>query len=165
MKTAIIFYSFSGNTKRACLFLKDKLYSKNIAADLIELKPEKEEAAFFKQSLQAFLKHKVDLKKVNYDLSGYEFVIFASPVWAFTIAPALRSYLEKAGNLENKKVVCFLTYHSGIGSGKALKEIENILRESQNHILFSKNLSGSKTKDNNYLEERFKFLLEILTSQ
>jgi flavodoxin len=162
MKIAIIFYSFSGNTKRACLFLKDNLSTKNICVDLIELKPKKEETSFFKQGLQAFLKKKVELKEVDFGLEKYDFVVFASGVWAFTITPTLATYLEKVKNLKNKKVACFLTFGSGAGSKKALEELESILREKGAHILFSKNLSGKKTKDKNYLEENFKSLLEII---
>lgn len=161
MKIAIVFYSFSGNTKRACLFLKDKLIGKN-TVDLLDLKPKKEEKNFFKQCLQALFRAKPDLKEVNYDLSKYDFVIFASAVWAFAFVPALHSYLEKVKGLENKKVACFLTYGSGLGSNKALKELEGILREKEILLLFSENLEGVKTEDNRYLEDEFRPLLEIL---
>jgi flavorubredoxin len=162
MKVAIIFYSFSGNTKKACLFLKEKLIEKNVSVGLIELKPKEEETSFFKQGLQAFLKKKIKLKEVEFDLEKYDFVIFASAVWAFTITPALATYLENVKNLKNKKTACFLTFGSGAGSKKALKELENILREKGAHILFSRNLAGKKTEDKNYLEENFKSLLEII---
>ncbi len=163
MKIGILFYSFSGNTKKACEFLKDRLSSKNIVADLIELKLKEEAAAFFRQCLQAFLKKKPDLAAGSYNLEKYDCLIFASPVWAFTIAPALRSYLVKIKTLENKKAVCFLTYGSGTGSGKALQELENIVRDKGARMIFSKNLAGNKTKDSTYLEKQFKPLIEILS--
>lgn len=162
MKVAIIFYSFSGNTKTACLFLMRKLNAKGAEVDLIELKPKNETASFLKQSGQAFFKDILDLADVNYDVSKCELIIFASPVWAFTFAPALRSYFKKIVNLEEKRTACFLTYGSGLGKGKALAELESIIRDKKGRLVFSKDFSGAKTKNDAYLEEVFKPLLDIL---
>jgi flavodoxin len=162
MKAAIVCYSFSGNTLRACYSLLRKFQAKGIDPDLIGLKPKGEARSFFKQGVQAFFKDRVELTEVNSDLAKYELIIFASPVWAFTFAPALRAYLEKIINLEGKKVGCFLTYGSGLGRVKARAELENIIREKNGRIVFSKDLSGSKTKDDACLEEVFKPLFDIL---
>ena len=162
MKTTIVFYSFSGNTQRACLFLKEKLGSQGIPADEIQLRPKKEAASFFGQCWQAALRRTPELVECNCDVRGYDVVIFSSPVWAFTIAPALRAYLKRIKNCEDKKVVCFLTFGSGTGSSKALKELEEILRKKRAYILFSENLAGRKTKDDSYLKESFKALLKAL---
>ncbi|MEI8349409.1 MAG: NAD(P)H-dependent oxidoreductase [Candidatus Omnitrophota bacterium] len=165
MKVAIIFYSFSGNTKSACLFLKGSLNSNGIAADSIELKPLREERSFFQQGRQAFRKHMPLLADVTYDLAAYDFVVFASPVWAFTIAPALRSYLKKAKGLENKKTACFVTHGSGLGSKKALRELEEILKSCGARILCAKDIAGNKAKDCFCMEENFKSFIDIVTAR
>lgn len=162
MRAAIVYYSYTGNTKRACLFLMRQFNAKNIDIDLIELTPKNEETSFFKQGKQALSKQLPELCEVKYDMAGYDFVIFASPVWAFTFAPALRSYLGKITHLENKKTGFFLTYGSGLGKGKTQKELEGILREKKAEVLFSRNFSGAKTKDKIFLEEQFRPLLGIL---
>ena len=162
MRGAAVFYSFSGNTRKACLFLKERVEALGSSLDLIDLKLEKEIVPFFKQCLEAALKKKPKLLEAEYDLGSYDFVIFASPVWAFTYVPALRSYLDKASGLENKTAACFLTFGSGAGSKKALKELENILGKKKMKVLSSKNLSGAKTNDDVYLEWSFKKLLKAL---
>ena len=162
MKIGIIFYSFSGNTQRACAYVKESLQSEDTEIELIELKPLSEEKSFFKQSKQAFFKAKPQLEDVNYDLSGYDFLIFASAVWAFTFTPALRSYLDKVTGIENKNGGCFITYGSGAGSAKALRELEMILRDKGMRVVFAKNLSGYKTKNKDYLEEAFVSLKEVV---
>ncbi|MDP2924418.1 MAG: hypothetical protein Q8O30_12000 [Candidatus Omnitrophota bacterium] len=162
MKVAIIFYSFSGNTKRACLFLARKLNAKGMDTDLIELKPKKETTSFFKQGGQAFFKDILELTEADYDVGKYELIVFASPLWAFTFAPALRSYLRKIINLEGKRVGCFLTYGSGLGKGKSLVELENAIRDKKGRLIFSKDFAGTKTKDDTYLEEVFKPFFDIL---
>ncbi len=142
------------------MFLKEAISARGSSLDLIDLKLEKEVVPFFKQCFEAALRKKPALLETNYDLSGYDFLVFASPVWAFTYAPALRSYLNKAIGLENKTTACFLTFGSGAGSKKALKELENVLEKKKMRVLFSRNLSGAKTGDNVYLERSFKKLLK-----
>jgi len=161
MKVALVFYSFTGNTKRAVLFLRDIFKSKNRECNLIELKPLKETTAFFKQCWEAFLKRKPELisNREEYDLGEYNLIIIASPVWAFAISPAMRSYLKKVEGLDNKKVACFLTFGSGTGADRALREIENILRKKRAEVIFSKKLSGNRTRDRNYLEKEFGSLI------
>lgn len=161
MRGVAVFYSFSGNTRKACLFLKEMIGALGSSLDLIDLKLEKEVTPFFKQCLEAVLKKKPKLLDADYDLGTYDFIIFASPVWAFTYAPALRSYLDKVKGLKDKTAACFLTFGSGTGSKKALKELENVLGKKMK-VLFSKNLSGAKTSDNVYLEWGFKQLLKSL---
>ncbi|MDD5618505.1 MAG: NAD(P)H-dependent oxidoreductase [Candidatus Omnitrophota bacterium] len=162
MKVAIISYSFSGNTKRACLFLMKKIKEKNIDASVFDLKPAKEEKAFLMQCKSAFYKHKVKIQSPLFDLSTYDFAIFASPVWAFTFAPALRVYIESIKDLTDKKCGCFLTYGSGLGKNKALTELEGLLKGKGARILFSKNIPGAKTGDKEYLDGQFKSLIEII---
>ncbi|MFH1519849.1 MAG: NAD(P)H-dependent oxidoreductase [Candidatus Omnitrophota bacterium] len=162
MKGAVVFYSFTGNTRRACLFLKEAIGALGNSLDLIDLKLEKETVLFLKQCLDAAFRKKPQLLEVNYDLGEYDFVIFASPVWAFTYAPALRSYLSKVSGLDNKTAACFLTFGSGTGSKKALSELENVLSQKKARAVFSRNLSGSKTGDNVYLEWCFKSLLKTV---
>ncbi len=159
-KIAVIYYSFSGNTKRACLFLKNHLSGKEV--DLISLVPQNQEGFFFKQCFQAFTKHKPRLSQYPKDLKNYDFLVFASPVWAFTFAPALRSYLEQIQNFEKKKTACILTYGSGSGSQKALQELTESLKGKGARILFSKRISGSKAKNGSYMLDNLKTLLEIL---
>ena len=163
MKVAIISYSFSGNTKRACVFLMEKIKEKNIEAAIFDLKPSREEKKFLLQCRDAFYKHKIEIQNPVSELNTYDFVIFASPVWAFTFAPALRAYLENIKDLTDKKCACFLTYGSGMGKNKALEELEEILKAKGARILFSKNIPGSKTKDKEYLEEQFKSLVDIIS--
>jgi len=94
MRVAIISYSFSGNTKRACLFLMKTIKDRNIDAVSFDLKPENEEKGFLKQCKSAFYRQRVNIQKTAPDIGSFDFIIFSSPVWAFTFAPALRVYLE-----------------------------------------------------------------------
>jgi len=75
MKGAVVFYSFSGNTRKACLFLKEMIGALGSSLDLIDLKLEREIVPFFKQCLQAALKKKPKLAGSDYNLGIYDFII------------------------------------------------------------------------------------------
>ena len=162
-KIALIFYSYSGNTKKAIDCIKDKLIFKKINVETIEIKPLVEERNFFKQCIDSFRKKTPQLSdSLKYDLSTFDYIIFASPIWALTITPSLRSYLTKVEGLKDKKTACFLTYGSGTGSQKALRELGDILKNKGANLAFSGSLSGFKTKNKSYLEDRLRPLLETL---
>ena len=160
MKIGIVFYSFSGNTRRVCSFLRQRIAKENREVKLFDLKLKKEASAFFEQCRQAFFRVKPELKGSDFSIEEYDYIIFASPVWAFTITPALRSYLEKIKNLNGKAVACFLTYGSGVGSQKALRELQKTIEAKQGSLIFSKNLKDRKTSDSVFLEAELKPLLD-----
>ena len=102
MKIAILFYSFSGNTKAAVEYMRDKLKEKGNICHLFSLKPEKETKSFLRQCFRAMKKERDNLDVADLDILSYELVLFASPVWALTYTPALRGAvdkLEKTGEL------------------------------------------------------------------
>lgn len=153
MKIGLVYYSFSGKTKRAIQFLQYAFREKNLEVETIEIKLEKEEKNFFRQSMSAFFKQKPKLvDSLDYDVASYDCIVFATPVWAFTITPALRSYLSTLRGLENKKAACLVTYGSGTGAQKALEELEEMLRKKNAQIIFSQKLPGYMTQRRNYLE-------------
>mgnify|MGYP001419197335 CR=1 FL=1 len=160
MKIAIVFYSFSGNTRKACKFLKGQL-SASHEVELLELMLKEPERSFFRQGKAAFLQHTPEL--VNHcDVSKYDFVVLASPVWAFTFAPALRTFLKVAGGLENKKTAVFVTCGSAFPGGRALEKFKNVVLEKKVQVRFSKCLIGDKTDNQKYLDDAFKDLLSAL---
>lgn len=161
-KVAIIFYSFSGNTRKIARFLKTEISSKaSKEVELIEIKPVREEKNFFKQSFQALKKKTPRLPgDLKYDLSEFQLVIFGSPVWAFSIAPPLRSYLKKAAGIEGRKTACFLNYGSGAGASKALRELNDVLNNKKANRIFSINLKAFRSKKKEYLRKEFKPLLD-----
>ncbi len=161
MNIGVVYYSFSGNTRQACVFLKECLSDKGHSVECLDLQPVHETKAFIKQCIQAARKQTPELLECNYDLAKYEMVIFASPVWAFAVAPALNAYLQKAQNLAGKKTACFLTCGGGTGSQHALNGLEELIRKNQGQVLFSKIIKGSQTKQRKYLLEQFGTLLEL----
>jgi len=120
MKTAVVYYSYSGNTDRAAYAIIGALRDKGEEAIAIRIRPLKEETGFLAQCKEAFLARKPELYRTLFDLKDFGRVILGSPVWAFKPAPAINTYLDKCGSLEGKEAISFVTYGSGAGKGKAL---------------------------------------------
>ncbi len=162
MKIAIIYYSFSGNTKKACEFLADKLLESKIEAKLIELKLKVEEKSFLGRCKAARDKYAPELLTSDFDLKAVDFVVFASPVWAFSFAPALRSYIQKCAGVENKKTAIFLTCGSAITSGRALSELRDSAVFKGANVVFNVYIKGSDVEDRKYLEKSFERLIALV---
>jgi flavodoxin len=122
MKKLVIFYSLDGNTK----FIAENL-AKEIGADILELKPEKEISRIepikhLWGGKQAFLKETPRLKNYNLNLEDYQIICIGTPVWAYNFSPPLRTFL-KENKIKNKKIILFCT------CGQAKRKTFNNLRE------------------------------------
>jgi len=126
MKSAIVYYSYSGNTKKVAQSLCDHLRQKG-EVDIVELKPLDESDSFFGQCRRAFKRQRAKIAAVNFDLSGYDLICFGSPVWAFAPAPAMNTYLDNVQGIGNKEIILFTTFGSGTGNNRCLNYMQRIL--------------------------------------
>ena len=135
MKTAIIYYSFTGNTHRVAQTIADILEEKSERVIPIRIRPLKEETSFIRQCREAFLAKKPELYKTLLDLGDFDRIILGSPVWAFKPAPAINTYIDECSSLKGKEALCFVTYGSGAGKGRALKIMEKGLCLKGAHVV------------------------------
>jgi len=127
MKTAIIYYSYTGNTHRVAQLIVDMLKKKGEEAIPVRIRPLAEETSFLGQCRDAFLGKKPELYKTLLDLKDFDRIILGSPVWAFRAAPAINTYLDKCTALDGKEAICFVTYGSGAGKNNALGSMKKSL--------------------------------------
>ena len=126
MKTAVVYYSLTGNAAFAAKQIAEKLN-----ADLIRLEPEKAYPdsgfrKFFWGGKSAVMGEKPKLTGQPFALRDYDCVILGTPVWAGTFAPPLRTLIRaNAGKWREKKVAAFIC--SGGGPGKALDKLQKEL--------------------------------------
>ncbi|MBQ7667940.1 MAG: NAD(P)H-dependent oxidoreductase [Clostridia bacterium] len=123
MKTLLVYYSYTGNTKIIVDIIKEK-----VDCDVVELKPK---TPFLEEDYQAIVdkyqsnessKECVEIEDINVDLSNYNKVIIGTPVWWYTITPVLREFL-KNNDLSQKQVYAFATNAGWLG--RTFKEIES----------------------------------------
>jgi len=93
MKTLILFYSYTGSSKRFAENL-----SKKMGADIEEVRTDKRSgtiATYVLGSLSAMRQKSVIIKPMQADLSQYDHFILIAPIWAGNPAPAFNSMIDK----------------------------------------------------------------------
>lgn len=131
MKTAIIYYSMSGNTDYVA-----KSISEKIDADLIRIEPKKEYPnkgikKFFWGGKSAVMRETPELENYDFDSNKYDYIIFGTPVWASSFTPPIRTFIkENKDELKDKKVAVFTCY-SGGGAEKALEKLKQYIGINQ----------------------------------
>lgn len=126
MRSVIVFYSFSGNTKKVADILNGYLKERG-EVEALELKGLDESDKFLAQAARALWHKRAQLEPLNFDLSHYDLICFGTPVWAFGPAPAMNAYLDQCFGVEGKKIVLFTTYGSGTGNQRCLNYMQGLL--------------------------------------
>lgn len=114
MKDIVIFYSFGGNTRKIAEEIQ-----KIRKADVIEIETVKPYTGSY-NDVVAQGQREVDrgfmpeIQPFKIDLSQYDSVILGTPVWWYTFAPAMKTFLNSA-DLSGKKVYPFATNGGWIG--------------------------------------------------
>lgn len=160
MKAIVIYYSYSGNTKKVSEILRVFLENQGYQVELMQLEALDESKSFLGQCHRAFNKKQAQLKICNFDMTEYDLVCVGTPVWAFGPAPAVNTFLAECKGLSGKKVVIFTTYGSGTGNNRCLNYMKQKLifkgaKEIQN---FS--VQQFKIKDNSFVNLKLQDLIK-----
>jgi len=106
MKNWLYYYSLNGNTK----FIAGQI-ALETGADVLELKPKTDipEKGFMRYlwgGREVMAKQTPLLSDPGKKAEEYEMIFIGTPVWAFSFAPAVRSFFKNV-HLENKKIALF----------------------------------------------------------
>ena len=108
MKTAIIFYSRTGNTRHVAQILGEKLRGKKTDVDVIEIKEEKR-LSYLKAGYIGLKQKELPIKNTDVDLKKYDIIILGSPIWAGKLCPYLKTFLRQAKNVKGKTTAVYIT--------------------------------------------------------
>ena len=127
-KKIIVYFSYTGNTKK----IAEKI-QKKLGCDIIEIKPVKPYSTDYQtvvdeEQNNESTKKTPDIQKMNIDLSKYDEIIIGSPVWWYTIAPVIRTFL-KQNELSGKIIKPYATNAGWLG--RTFKEIEQLCPNSK----------------------------------
>jgi flavodoxin len=124
MKTLVVFYSRTGHTRKVAEKLAGLLGAET--EELIERGKERGGVlGFMKAGRDAMLKRTVELAPAKKDPASFDLVVLGSPVWAFTMCPAVRAYAAAHAGAIRK--AAFFCTHGGGGPSKSFTEAESIL--------------------------------------
>ena len=107
-KKLVVYYSYTGNTKMIAEQIQKKL-----ECDILEIKPVVPYSTDYQtvvdeEQNNESAKKTPEIDKIDVDLSKYDEIIIGSPVWWYTIAPVIRTFL-KENDLSGKTIKPFAT--------------------------------------------------------
>jgi len=132
MKSLVVYYSYTGNTRYIA-----KIIAKELGSDLLELKPEKDLIKskgfmkYFWGGKKVLMKEKPKLKPLDKNPNDYDLVIIGTPVWAWNYTPPIRTFLNKH-KLKNKTIGLYCCCMSSHG-----KIFKNLKKELPNNKFIS----------------------------
>lgn len=127
MKKLIIFYSYTGNTRKVAKYMAEK-----IGADIEEIKTDISYSSDYDKVVEdakAEIREKrtPKIKDIAVNLDNYDTIILGTPVWWYSMAPAMRSFLSQH-NLKGKKIYMFAT--NGGWLGHTFEDMKELLKGS-----------------------------------
>ncbi|MGN1126608.1 MAG: flavodoxin family protein, partial [Ruminococcus sp.] len=155
MKTAIVYYSMSGNTKYVADKIADGIKGSG-EADVIRIEPKKVYPdkgikKFFWGGKSAVMGEKPKLLPYEFSSDKYDRIIIGTPVWAGTFAPPIRSFLHEHKDMTDKKWAVFACF-SGGGVDKAIEKLKSFIGIEE----FEAKLTLVDPKDNQKPEDEEK---------
>lgn len=136
--TLIIYYSFSGNSKKVAEYVKNKL-----DADTLELEPAIPFSDDYDQVVNEWqnndIKRDVEIKPINVNLENYSKIVLITGTWWYGITPVMKKFL-KENNLSGKDIIVAASNAGWIGH--CFKDYETLVKgniKGELDLLFSAN--------------------------
>ena len=126
MKTAIVYYSMSGNTKYVADKIAEKIEADIIRIEPVKVYPDKGANRFVWGGVSAVIGEKPALHPYECNVEKYDRIILGTPVWASNFAPPIRTFVKENPDIHEKKVAIF-TYFSGGGADKAIEKMKKYI--------------------------------------
>lgn len=114
MKSIVIYYSYGGNTRKIA-----ERIQRILGADAAEIETVKPYSGSYNDVVEQGQQEvnsgfMPEIKQIKVDLRQYDAVILGTPVWWYTFAPAMKTFLNNT-DLSGKKVYPFATNGGWIG--------------------------------------------------
>ncbi len=137
MKILVIYYSRTGKTKIAAQQIAKELNCE--IEEIIDFKNRQGVLGYLLAGREAMFKKLTNIKKIEKELSDYDLIIIGTPIWAFDMSVAVRTFVASYKN--HFKKLAFFCVMGGLGDQRAFKNMEGLvglkpiatlaLRESQ----------------------------------
>jgi flavodoxin len=113
-KMLIIYYSHTGNTKYVAEKIKEKTVGDLFEIQTVRTYPSQYSALTEEAKRELQEGDLPALKKGPPNMSSYDMILVGGPVWWYTVATPVMSFLKQA-DFAGKKVSAFCTHEGGIG--------------------------------------------------
>jgi flavodoxin len=157
MKTLVIYYSKTGNTKAVAQTIAEA-----VVADMEEITEPKAKRdgllGFLRSGRDGMMQRKSVIAPPRARIEDYDMVIVGSPVWGWNLVPSIRTYLSSI-NLAGKKAALFCTMGSS-GDAKTFESMTSLMHGAQ--ILGTLAMKQEEVADSVTLRQRVTAWIESL---
>ncbi len=142
MKTLVVYYSFTGNTRKVAEELAGRLGAD--LTELIEERPRKGLSGAIRAIFESLRHRASEITPVTAPLRKYDLIILAAPLWAGHIASPMRDFAERYR--EELSQVSFVITHGGSSVKKAAKELEEFCGQHPLEVMDIQEVQIKKNK-------------------
>lgn len=151
MKTLIVFFSLTGNTRKIAQAISDEL--NGTLEEIQDTRNRNGIAGYLLSIMEAIFKKRSKIQEVKHDPSAYDLVIIGTPVWAFNISSPVRTYLEQKKKSIN--AAAFFVTCTASGGKKVLQDMTNLYGKKASALL---EIKEEDIKSGKYLEKVKQFM-------
>jgi menaquinone-dependent protoporphyrinogen IX oxidase len=121
--TLIVYYSRTGYTRTVCEHLARRLGAD--AEEIIDQTDRRGAMGYLRAGKDATLKRLTPIGPVTCDPAEYDLVVLATPVWAFTLTPAIRTYIDEQGQAIRR--AAFIATQNASGDQRTFRDLSELL--------------------------------------
>ena len=158
-KVLIVYFSLTGNTNQVANIMKDftkgEVFEIQPDFDYSKVQSRAEMEKLGKQQVEEGFKPQ--LKNSVTDIETYDLIIIGSPVWWYSVTPAVMSFLSQY-DLTGKRVAPFCT--CGSVAGDFFTQFEDTIPDAE--VLQGLTLTEDELKDEEEAKEKIRIWLEDL---
>jgi flavodoxin len=140
MKTIVVFYSRTGNTRKVAQAL-----ARELAAEVEKIsEPGSRQGflGFLFAGRDAAFKRLTPIEPLAFDPAAYDLVVLGTPIWSWTMASPVRTFLTQ--NAAKLKAVAFFCTAGNTGGDRAFRQMEELAgkKPAATLALLEKELKG-----------------------
>lgn len=140
MRALVVFYSKSGTTRQVGTELAQAM--KADSEEIVDTRDRQGLRGWLLAGRDASRKQTTDIKPAQKNPSSYDTVIIGTPIWAWSMTPAVRTYLEQ--NKGAFKRVAFFCTMGGSGDKQAFAGMEQLTDRKPAAVLALKTMEVRK---------------------
>lgn len=148
----ICYYSYTGNTRTLAYKMKDKY-----GYDICEIKPVTPYSDDYDKVVsdaqeEVNMNYQPEIQELGIDLDKYDIIILMTPVWWYTVASPVNTFLHKF-NLKDKNIILVATNGGWLGhTFEDVKRISGANVKEELSLKYDQDMLTEEDKFNDFLE-------------
>jgi len=153
MSILSLYYSRTGNTSKVAREISDLLDCD--LEEIIDLKNRNGIIGSISAIIDAVFRRKTKIKPLEEELSNYDLVIIGTPIWAGTMAPAIRTFIHKYKD----KITSVALFTTSMKDKNVIKQMEKL---SGKEVTSKMEILESELKSSESTEKIKEFIENII---